>query len=298
MTTELMAPAQRVGAGARVHLATLPRRIILYLLALGGALLFATPFFFAISTSLKDPSEIYVFPPQWLPHQPLWQNYVQAWTMVPFTTYVLNTLSITVAAMLGQIASASLVAYGFARFRFPGRDILFIVLILTMVVPVEVTIIPSFLLFKYLNWVDTWLPLIVPYYFGGGAFTIFLLRQFLLTLPRDLDEAAMLDGANSVRVLGEILLPLSRPALATVGIFSFIYHWNDFFLPLIYINNTDRFTLALGLRYFQNVPTAGGPVLAHYLMAASLLVTLPMIIVFFALQRYFIQGIIMSGIRG
>jgi multiple sugar transport system permease protein len=298
MTTELMAPAQRVDVGARVHLATLLRRIVLYLLALSGVLLFATPFFFAISTSLKDPSEIYVFPPQWLPHQPLWQNYVQAWTMVPFMTYVLNTLSITVAAMLGQIVSASLVAYGFARFRFPGRDVLFIILILTMVVPVEVTIIPSFLLFKYLNWVDTWLPLIVPYYFGGGAFTIFLLRQFLLTLPRDLDEAAMLDGANSVRILGEILLPLSRPALATVGIFSFIYHWNDFFLPLIYINSTERFTLALGLRYFQNVPTVGGPVLAHYLMAAALSATLPMIIIFFALQRYFIQGIVMSGIKG
>src|SRR5262249_47505643 len=162
--------------------------------------------------------------------QLLWQNYVQAWTLVPFTTYLLNTTSVTLTAMVGQIGSACLVAYGFARFRFPGPESLFIVLLATMIVPVEVTIIPSFPLFKALDWVDTWLPLIVPNYFGGGAFTIFLLRQFFLTLPRELDEAARIDGAGSFRILWQLLLPLMGPALATVAIFSFIFHWNEFFL--------------------------------------------------------------------
>jgi ABC-type glycerol-3-phosphate transport system permease component len=168
-----------------------------------------------------------------------------------------------------------------------------------MIIPVEVTIIPSFLLYKFLSWLDTWLPLIVPSYFGS-AFYIFLMRQFFLTLPREMDEAAQLDGAGSLRILWQILLPLMRPAMATTAIFSFIGHWNDFFLPLVYLSRQELFTLSLGLRYFQKLPTqgTGGPPAEHYLMAVSVLMTLPIVVLFFALQRYFIQGIVMSGIKG
>ena len=272
-------------------------RIGVNALALALGLLFVAPFLFAFSTSLKEPAEIYVYPPQWLPGQLRWENYARAWTLVPFTRYVANTAVVTGLAMLGQVGSSCLVAYGFARFRFPGREPLFIMLLVTMIVPNEVTAIPAYLLFKSLNWIDTWLPLIVPAYFGG-PFSVFLLRQFFLTLPRDLDEAAKIDGAGSFRILVQVLLPLIRPALATISIFSFIFHWNDFYHPLIYLNSKELFTLSLGLRYFQKAPADGGPVLDHYLMAASLVVTLPMIALFVALQRYFVQGIVMSGIKG
>ena len=273
---------------------------VVYLLAVVFGLLFFAPFFFAVSTSLKDASELYVFPPKWLPSQPLWRNYAEAWSLAPFTRFLINTIIVTGLAMLGQLVSGCLVAYGFARFRFPGRDQLFVVVLATMIIPVEVTIIPSFLLFKFLNWLDTWLPLIVPAYFGGGAFYIFLMRQFFLTLPRDMDEAAEIDGAGSLRILWQILLPLMRPAIATAAIFSFVHHWNDFFLPLVYLSRQDLFTMSLGLRYFQKLPSQalGGPPAEHYLMAVSVLMTLPIVVLFFALQRYFIQGIVMSGIKG
>jgi len=285
-------------SGRRLHSAI--GKAIVYLLALAFGLLFLAPFLFALSTSLKDPSEIYLFPPKWLPSQLLWQNYVEAWSLAPFTRFLTNTIVVTGFAMFGQLVSGCLVAYGFARFRFPGRDQLFIVLLATMIIPVEVTIIPSFLLFKYLNWLDTWLPLIVPAYFGGSAFYIFLMRQFLLTLPREMDEAAEIDGAGSLRILWQILLPLMRPAIATAAIFSFVRHWNAFFLPLVYLSKQRLFTLSLGLRYFQNLESQaiGGPPAEHYLMAVAIVTTIPMVILFFSLQQYFIRGIVMSGIKG
>lgn len=262
------------------------------------AVMFAGPFFIAISSSFKDPSELYIVPPIWIPKVIRWWNYTTAWTMAPFTRYFLNTITITVAAMIGQLASALVVAYGFARFRFPGRELLFMLVLITMIVPGEVTLIPQFLLFRKFGWIDTWWPLIVPAYFGGGAFSIFLLRQFLLTLPRELDEAATIDGASTLRILVQILMPLCKPALATLAIFSFMGHWNDFLGPLIYLNTNTKFTVSLGLRYFQGIQSLGGPVLTHYLMAASVMVTMPMVILFILLQRYYAQGIVMTGIKG
>jgi len=270
---------------------------IAYVLAIGLGLVFMAPFIFALTGSLMTPAELYVIPPKWIPAAPQWVNYVNVWNFVPWPTYIKNTLIITAVAMTGQLASSCFVAYGFARFRFPLRNTLFLILLGTMVMPGEVITIPQFILFKLMHWVDTFLPLTVPSYFGNSAFTIFLLRQFFMTLPRDLDDAAKIDGAGTLRILVQVLVPLSKPALATVAILSFIYHWNDFFSPLIYLNSKELYTVSLGLNYFRSAQTEAGPPMAHWLMAASVIVTVPVIAVFFSLQRYFIQGIVMSGIK-
>ena len=273
-------------------------RIFTYVALFALTFLFMGPFIFALSTSFKSPSEIFSFPPSLIPAEFRWWNYIDAWTQAPFTMFFQNTLIITLVSMVGQIASSCLVAYGFSRFEFPGRDALFLLVIATLILPTEVTIIPTFLGFKAVGALDTWWPLIAPAYFGGGAFSIFLFRQFFRTLPRALDEAAEIDGANSLRVLWSIILPLSKPAIATLAIFSFLGHWNDFFGPLIYLSSTNKFTISLGLRYYQSVATAGGPAREHLLMAAAFTATLPIVIIFFIFQRQFVQGIVLSGIKG
>jgi ABC-type glycerol-3-phosphate transport system permease component len=277
---------------------TLALTVVTYILAVGLGLVFLAPFAFAVTGSLMTPAELYVLPPRWIPSALQWVNYRDVWNFVPWPTFIKNTLIITAFAMFGQMASSCLVAYGFARFRFPLRNTLFLILLGTMIMPGEVVTIPQFILFKLMDWVNTFLPLIVPTYFGTSAFTIFLLRQFFMTLPRDLDDAAKIDGAGTLRILIELLVPLSKPALATVAILSFIYHWNDFFTPLIYLSSEDLYTVSLGLNYFRTTSTLAGPPMAHWLMAASVIVTAPVIVVFFSLQRYFIQGIVMSGIKG
>jgi ABC-type glycerol-3-phosphate transport system permease component len=198
--------------------------------------------------------------------------------------------------MFGQVFSAALVAFGFARIKFPGKTPLFIILISTMMIPFQVTMIPTFLLFASLGWINTYLPLIVPAFFGGGAFFIFLLRQFFMTIPRDLDEAAIIDGCGSFGIFWRIMLPLSKPALTTVAVFSFIAHWNDFLGPLIYLNSPKMYTLAVGLSFFQSRFTGGTNF--SLLMAASLIVLLPVLLVFFFSQRFFIEGITLTGIKG
>ena len=271
---------------------------VAYLLSATLGLLFVAPFLFGVAASLMDPSEMYVVPPRWLPSVPVWENYARAWTMIPFPRYVLNTSIITVGALVGQLVSAALVGYGFARFRFPGRSVLFLVLLGTMIMPSETMIIPQFLLFKALHWLNTFLPLIVPSYFGASAFSIFLMRQFMLTLPRELDEAATIDGAGSLRILLQILVPLSKPVVATIVILSFVYHWNDFFHPLIYLDSRELHTVSIGLNFFKQEPSVGSAVpLTHLLLAASITATVPVLSVFLALQRYFVQGIVMSGIK-
>jgi ABC-type glycerol-3-phosphate transport system permease component len=287
----------RPGLLRRNSTRVLALRAVVYLLAVTLGLIFMAPFLFAVSGSLMSPAELYVIPPRWIPSTLLWENYAKVWSMLPWPRYVRNTLIITVVAMAGQIVSCSLVAYGFARFRFPGRNLFFIILLGTMIMPGEVTTIPQFLLFKGLGWTNSFLPLLVPSFFGVSAFTIFLLRQFFLTLPRDLDDAARIDGAGTLRILLQLLLPLSKPALATVAILGFIHHWNDFFMPLIYLSSDSLYTVALGLNYFRSVSTEAGPPMAHLLMGASIIVTIPIILVFFSLQRYFVQGIVMTGIK-
>jgi multiple sugar transport system permease protein len=273
-------------------------RTVLYLAVIFLALLFAMPLVWTISTSLKTPPELFVFPPTLLPAGLRFENYPKAWNFVPFGNFYWNTAVVTILGTIGAVFSSLLVAYGFARGKFPGRTILFYCVLSSLMLPSEVTIIPKFLIFKQLGWLDTLTPLIVPDFFGGGAFNIFLLRQFFMSIPRTYDEAAEIDGANSWTILWRILLPLCTPALITVAILSFLRHWNDFLEPLIYLNSPDKLTLSLGLRYFLVSPSEGGEPKDHLLMAAVLMAAFPCVTLFFLAQRYFVRGIVMSGIKG
>jgi multiple sugar transport system permease protein len=279
-------------------LARFRSHVVFYVLAGVLTLFFFGPFFWTLTSSLKAPEEITTYPPVFFPAELRFGNYVRAWTKVPFLTFYMNSLIVTVLAVTGQVLSATLVAYGFARFQFPFRNTLFMLVIATLIVPWEVTIVPSFLLYKFLGWLDTLKPLIVPSWFGGSPLYIFLLRQFFMTIPRDLDEAAEMDGANSFRILWQILVPLCLPAITTVAIFSFLQHWNEFIQPLIFLNSEQNYTVSLGLRLFQTSPSDPGEPKEHLLMAATVIATIPCILLFFAAQRFFVRGIVMSGIKG
>ncbi|MBO7743710.1 carbohydrate ABC transporter permease [Paenibacillus sp. MWE-103] len=261
------------------------------LIVLGLSFLF--PFVWMLSTALKPEAQIFIWPPEWIPDQFLWSNFPEALTFVPFGKYVTNTLTICIWAMVGTCASSALVAYGFARIQWPGRNALFIIMLSTMMLPSQVTMIPIFVIFKKIGWVGTFKPLIIPAFFGG-AFFIFLLRQFFLTIPHELSEAAKIDGCSEFRTFWQIILPLAKPALATVALFTFINNWNDFMGPLIYLSDETKFTVSLGLQQFiGQYGTRWG-----MLMAASTVATLPIIVLFFFAQRTFIQGISTTGIKG
>jgi multiple sugar transport system permease protein len=268
---------------------------VLYVLVLScGAMLFMLPFLWMLSTSLKESEQLYVFPPQWIPRPVRWHNYIDAWTALPFNLYLRNTLTITALNIVGQLASASAIAFGFARVRFPGRGPLFICVLATTMIPGQVTMVPTFLIFKSLGWVDTFLPLVVPAFFGGGAFSIFLLRQYMMTVPHELDDAAKIDGCGFFGIFGRIVIPLIKPALGCVAIFSFMSHWNDFMGPLIYLNSEAKKTISLGLRIYQQSVAYTE---VNYLMAVSILALLPCLVIFFFAQRYFISGIALTGIK-
>jgi multiple sugar transport system permease protein len=273
-------------------------RAFFYLAAGVLTLFFLGPFVWTVISSLKQPSEITAYPPVFIPAALRFDNYAAAWTKVPFLLFYANSAIVTVLAVLGQLVSATLVAYGFARFRFPLHNLLFLLVIATLIVPWEVTIVPSFILYRWLGWLDTLKPLIVPFWFGGSPLFIFLLRQFFMSIPRELDEAAEIDGANSFRILWQILIPLCMPALTTVAIFSFLQHWNEFIQPLIFLNSPEHFTVSLGLRYFQTTPGDPGEPKEHLLMAAAVIASIPCIVLFFAAQRFFVRGIVMTGIKG
>ena len=274
-------------------------RLASYALLTLFGLLFAFPFFWTLSTSLKTAQETQIVPPTWLPSVPQWHNYLTVWTTQPMAMWIRNSVIIMVAAIPGAIVTSTVVAYAFARFDFPGRNFFFLVMLSTMMLPYEVTLIPQYIIYqKVFHWVNTFLPLIIPSWAGGGAFTIFLMRQFLMTIPRDLDDAARVDGATSVQILVRILVPLCRPALATVAILQFLAHWNDFLGPFIYLNNPKLFTMSLGLRLFQTLPETVGEPKTHLLMAATMIMTFPAIVLFFSFQRYFVRGIVMTGIKG
>jgi multiple sugar transport system permease protein len=245
------------------------------------------------SSSLKPEWQVLANPPVWIPNPPRWQNYREALTYLPFGRYAINTLIISVGAIVGHVLSCTIVAYGFARLRAPGKDFWFLLVLSTLMLPYPVTMVPLFALFNALGWIDTFLPLIVPTFFGN-AFYIFLLRQFFLTLPPELEDAAHMDGANTLQVLWYVILPISTPALATVVIFTFQATWNDFLQPLIYLQDQSNYTLTLGLNFFRG----SFQVQWSYLMAASLVIMLPVVLVFFLAQRLFIQGIAMTGVKG
>jgi ABC-type glycerol-3-phosphate transport system permease component len=268
------------------------RRALVALLLWGVAALFLIPLLWMVSSSLKPNYQVMQVPPQWLPRPPRWANYREALTMLPFGRYLLNTAAITLLTIAGHLLSCTLIAYAFARLRAPGRDALFVVLLATLMLPYPVTMVPLYVLFNALGWINTMLPLVVPA-FLGSAFYVFLLRQFFLTVPRDFEDAARMDGANLAQILVYIMLPLALPALATVTIFTFQAAWNDFLGPLIYLQRPELYTVTLGLQFFRTTYTVDWA----YLMAASLVTVLPMILLFFLAQRAFIEGIAVGGLK-
>jgi multiple sugar transport system permease protein len=274
--------------------------IVLTYVALGVCgVLFCFPFFWTISTSLKTGLETRIVPPVFFPEVVQWRNYISVWSAQPIARWLVNSTIIIVASVPGAVITATVVAYSFARFDFPGRGFLFMVMLSTLMLPYEVTLIPQYIIYqKYFGWIDTYWPLIVPNWLGGGAFTIFLLRQFLMTIPRDLDDAARVDGASSFQILWRILMPLCRPALATVAILQFLREWNDFLGPFVYLSSPGKFTMSLGLRFFQTLPESTQEPQTHLLMTATVLMSLPAILLFFSFQRYFVRGIVMTGIKG
>jgi ABC-type glycerol-3-phosphate transport system permease component len=289
-----LAPAAAVQPRSLVRLLG---RGLLYALAIGAGAIFLIPSLWALGTSLKTPLETTAIPPTWVPKSPQWQNYVFVTQIAPFLTYARNSVLLTAVNVVGEVVVGAAVAYGFARFRFRGRNVLFLILLSRMMLPREVTIIPQYLLFNAFGWLDTYWPLIVPHWLAGSSFGVFLLRQFFLTIPREYDDAARVDGASSWQIFWSVLLPLAKPALASLAIFAFIGNWNMLWEPLIYLNTTEKLTLAVGLTWFQTTQIGNMPK-THLLLAYSIMMTAPVIAVFFACQRYFIQGIVLSGLKG
>lgn len=266
-----------------------------YVLLTVMGLAFVLPFAWLVSSAFKPANQMYVTPPQWIPRPPILDNFIDGWALLPFGHYMLNTVFVAVMGSLGTVLSSALVAYGFARFRSRMSGILFAVLLSTMMLPMQVTLIPTYQLFSAFGWIDTFKPLLVPQFLAVGAFFVFLLRQFFRTIPRELDDAARIDGCNSFRIFRSIILPLCRPALLTVAVFAFVNNWNDFLTQLIYLNSESKYTIAIGLQFFSS---KYGPQQINLLMAVSLLTLLPLVAVFFIAQRYFVQGIASSGIKG
>lgn len=274
-------------------------KILIYVLLIAGSLAFLAPLAWMISTSLKELDDVWSLKMQWIPDPILWRNYVEALDTLPFFLYLKNSLFVAIISTIGSVLSAAAVGYGFARFRFPGRNILFFVLLGTMMLPGTVTFIPVYILFAKMHWVHTFLPLIIPPFFGA-PFNIFLMRQFLMTIPMDLDEAARIDGASSLRIFWSILLPLMRPVIATIAIFSFMASWNDFFGPLLYLKDS-QYTLSLGLAFYRAAQVSGASLSQtnwHYMMVVATLAMVPNVILFFMAQKQFLEGVTLTGIKG
>ena len=276
-----------------IRLQTLIGKIVTYTILILAGITFILPFFWMVSSSLKPIDKIFSIPIQWLPEEAQWANYSQAFNVLPLGRYFSNTAMVTGLNIVGSLISCTLAAYGFSRLDFWGKDVFFLVLIATMMLPFQVTIIPLFLLFSRLGWINTFLPLVVPSFFGN-AFYIFLMRQYFSTIPAELEEAAIIDGCGRFRVFFNIILPLTKPALVTVMLFTFMGAWNDFFNPLIYISSPRRFTIALGLSQFRSEFGSYW----HLLMAGSTVAIAPCLILFFFFQRYFLEGIASTGLKG
>jgi ABC-type glycerol-3-phosphate transport system permease component len=288
----------------RVFRERMSQTVLLTLLAI-FAIPFIFPLIWLVSTAFKSATQIYISPPIWLPLPLQWQNFPNAWKVAPFGHFLVNSMITTFIPMMGEIFVSAMVAYSFARVRWPGRDKIFSLCLAVMILPGIITFIPTFVMFSKVGWINTFLPLVVPSFFGS-AFYIFLLRQFMMTLPEGLEEAARIDGASTFQIFTRIILPLLKPALATVAIFAFMGHWTDFFGPMIYLQKGELKTLMLGLASFESMMSgAGGSRIGgafvtqnlHLLMAMTLLMDLPCIILFVLFQRYFIRDVVMSGFK-
>lgn len=283
----------RARRGYAKRLKQVIRSILIHSALIPFALIFILPFLWMLSTSLKSNTQLFVYPPILVPIPPAWENYPTAVVYIDFFLYLRNTLIIALSATSGALISCSLVAYSLARIPWPGRHLLFILTVATLMLPFQVTLIPLFLVFKNLGWVGDFRPLIIPHFFGGALY-IFLLRQFFMTIPMELSEAARMDGSSEFRTYWSIIMPLAKPALATVAIFEFIARWRDYLGPLIYLNDQKLYTLSLGIYEYRSQYGAEWGLL----MAASVLITLPIILLFFFLQKTFVQGIALTGIKG
>ncbi|MGQ9683395.1 MAG: carbohydrate ABC transporter permease [Anaerolineae bacterium] len=271
-----------------------------YLVLIVLSISFLLPLYWMAVSGLKTAPQVYSVPPVWLPMPPRWINYWVAWHVDSFTLYALNTvLRYAIPVTIGSVVSNAIVAYGFSRVQWPGRDLLFSICLMTMMIPGQVTMVPVFIIFKKLGWVNSYRPLVVPSFFAS-AYTIFLLRQFFRTVPTELSDAARIDGCTEFGIMLRIILPLAKPALAVVALFAFMGSWNDYMGPLIYLNNSSLYPLTMGLaRLFNTLNERGVKGLAYpYLMAVSTIVTLPSIVIFFLAQRTFIEGITLTGIKG
>ena len=268
-------------------------KVLIYFLLIAGAILIMVPLWWMLTTSIKHPKEVFAFPPTLFPKVVQWKNFPEIFTKAPFGLYIFNTSYIVIMDLIGTVGTASMVGYAFARLRWRGRDIFFLITLATMMLPGAVTLIPRYLIFNQMGWLDTFRPLWVPAFFGYPFF-IFLMRQFYATIPHELDSAARIDGCSEFGVWWRILAPLTKPALAACGIFTFNATWNDFLNPLLYLTSASKRTLALGLMAFRGPHRTDW----HYLMAGSVVAMLPVICIFFFAQKYFIQGVTFTGLKG
>lgn len=268
-------------------------KIITYILLISLSVIFMIPFVWLLSSSLKSNADIFAMPPKWIPDPIEFSNYVEVFRQVPFFRFLANTLKIAVPVLVANVFVSAMVGYAFARFRAPGKNVLFMLLLSTMMLPSQVTMIPLFIMFKEVGWVDTLLPMIVPVFFGGSALYVFLFRQYYATFSASLGEAARIDGAGYFKTFTHVYLPMSKPILITVGIFSFMGSWNDFMGPLIYLNDMNNFTLAIGLNMFKTQYIQNW----NYTMAYNVMIVIPLIVLFFVAQKSFIQGIVITGTK-
>lgn len=299
MSLSTQSPARQVLSttqtpSTQIRVLRLSTSLLKYAVLLLCSAFFVLPWVWMVSTSLKNAEELAVYPPIWIPDPIRWDNYIHAFQQASLAQYIINTLLIAVPSVLGAVVSNALVAYGFARVRWPGRDTVFGLVLATLILPGFVTFIPLYLVFRNLNWINSFLPLVVPN-FLGNPFYIFLLRQFFMTLPEELSDAARVDGASEFRIFAQIILPLAKPALAVVALFQFIGSWNDYFGPLIYLSDKELYTISLGI---ANMQTSYGFMNFAWIMAATCMSVLPIIILFFFAQRTFIEGIALTGLKG
>lgn len=273
------------------------QKVITYILLTIVGLMFAFPLYWTASSSLQTWQELRSFTPTFFPASPQWSNYADVFQTVPFARWLGNSFFIVAITIPGTIITSTLTAYAFARFNFVGKNVWFILMLGTMMIPATVTLIPQYLLWFKLKMINTYVPLTILAWLGGSAFMVFLLRQFIMSIPRDLDEAALIDGANPFQILWRIIVPLMKPALTTVAILQFLNDWNDFFGPFIYLNRQPLYTAAVGMRYFQYIPLETTDPRDHLLMAAAAIMTIPVLVLFAAAQRYFISGVVLSGLK-
>jgi multiple sugar transport system permease protein len=272
--------------------------ITYFLLALGAAIVLV-PFWWMVKTSLTAETRLFEFPAPFVPNPVVWRNYFEAWNALPvsFTRFTANTLFITVLAMSAEIFTCSLVAYGFARFQFPGRNFLFILMLSTMMLPGVVTLVPTFILWRELKLIDTYDPMTLGAWFAWGPSYVFLLRQFFLSLPKEIEEAARIDGANTFQIYWHIMLPLVKPALLAIAVLSFIGNWNNFMGPLIYLNSGEKFPMIMALKFFEQSLSKEAPKF-HYMMAMASMMSVPLLALYFFMQRTLIEGITAGAVKG